>query len=267
MLDELGIRPSKRLGQNFLVSSKAVESIRQAVVAENPRRIVEIGAGLGAVTRAIASLASEMTAIELDKRLVDALQRTVSDLPAVKVWSGDVLDFDFADSASEGKSLVVGSIPYAITAPILQHVVAGREYLSGAVLVTQAEVAEKVAASPGPSGSALGVLVRAFADVEILRRIKRGAFYPVPDVDSALWRVRFLESPRFTAPPDRFFAVVRAAYGVRRKMLRGALRSLASKDAIARALEEAGVEGTVRGETLGFEAFDRLACALQVDET
>jgi len=263
LLADLGVRPSKRLGQNFLVDAEAVEGIGSIVADEEPTQVVEIGAGLGAVTRVLAPLAGRVTAIELDRRLVEALERAVEDLCNVDVVSKDALEFEFERGPDGDRALVVGSIPYAITAPLVQHIIAGRDALSGAVLVTQAEVAEKIAASPGPSGNALGVLVRAYADVCIVRRIGRGSFHPVPDVDSTLWTIHFLQRARFEAAPEAFFGVVRAIYGVRRKMLRVALRSLASRETIARALEVANVEGTVRGETLGFEELDRLGRALE----
>ncbi len=262
LLAELGVRPSKRLGQSFLVDAEALDAIREAVAGEEPTRIVEIGAGLGAVTRVLAPLAREVTAIELDRRLVEGLRRTIGDVPAVTVSLQDALEYRFARAPDGEKALVVGSIPYAITAPLVQHIVAGRGAVTGAVLVTQAEVAEKIAASPGPSGSALGVLVRAYADVRLIRRIGRESFHPVPDVDSTLWTIRFLDAPRFTADSAAFFAVVRAIYGVRRKMLRVALRSIATREALVRALETAGIEGTVRGETLDFDELDRLTRAL-----
>ena len=262
LLLDAGVRPSKRLGQNFLVDGAAVDAIARVAADAKPTRIVEIGAGLGAVTRALAPLAPEVVAIELDRRLADVLEQTVSDLDSVSVWRGDILDYAFEGSGNRG-TIVVGSLPYASTAAILQHLVAHRGAISTAVVLTQREVAEKIAASPGQAGSALGVLVRAYADVEIHRAVGRGSFHPVPDVDSLLWAIRFLDRPRFEAESDTFFAVVRTIYGVRRKMLRVALRALASRETVAEVLDRAGVEGTDRGETLGFDALDRLARAFE----
>jgi 16S rRNA (adenine1518-N6/adenine1519-N6)-dimethyltransferase len=262
-LAEAGVRPSKRLGQSFLVEPGVLDAIRDVVSDAQPERIVEIGAGLGAVTKVLASLAQEVIALEIDARLVDTLTRNVGGLPSVAVCHEDALDYCFPDASEGGKAFVVGSIPYAITAPILQRLVAHRAGISAAVLLTQREVAEKIAASPGPSGSALGVLVRAHADVQLLRRVGRGSFFPVPEVDSTLWMMRFLESARFRAGAETFFAMVRAIYGVRRKMIRAALRPLASREQLAEAFKAAGIEETVRGETLGFAELDRLACAFE----
>ena len=262
LLGELDVRPSKRLGQSFLVDPGVPEAIAEAVGAFGPDRIVEIGAGLGAVTEAIASLAPEVIALEVDGRLAEHLSRQFSEEPAVSVLHQDVLEFSLPRSG--GRMLVVGSIPYAITAPILQRLIEQRDALVGAVLLTQREVAERVEQSPGRGGSSLGVLVRAYADVERIRRVSRGCFYPRPDVDSLLWSMRFLDAARFKAGAEPFFSLVRAIYGARRKMLRGALRSLGDVETVSRALAEVGIDGTVRGETLGFEELDRLARALEV---
>lgn len=266
MLRDADVRPSKRLGQNFLADPGVLGAIRDAVSAESPSRIVEIGAGFGAVTSVLASLAPDVVAVEIDQRLVEALERNVASCDSVAVRHCDVLDYEIERASDGGKVVVVGCIPYAITAPILQRIVAQREAVSAAVLVTQREVAEKIAVSPGASGSALGVLVRGYADVRLLRRVGRGSFFPVPEVDSTLWTMHFLEGARFTAGSETFFTMVRAIYGVRRKMLRVALRAYAERECVDDALKAAGIEGTVRGETLGFDELDRLARAFERGE-
>lgn len=258
-LAELELRPSKRLGQSFLVDRAVVDAVAEAVEVFEPTCVIEIGPGLGALTEHVAPGVGEYVAIEVDGRLVERLRSILADLSHVTVLHQDVLTYDF--EISSDRTLVVGSIPYAITAPILQRLIAHRDGLVGAVLLTQREVAEKVEVSPGASGTALGTLVRAYADIERLRLVRRGCFFPAPDVDSSLWAMRFLGSPRFSADETIFFGVVRAIYGARRKMIRSALRSLAEKDDVARALQEAGIEPTIRGETLDFDALDRLAQA------
>jgi 16S rRNA (adenine1518-N6/adenine1519-N6)-dimethyltransferase len=162
----------------------------------------------------------------------------------------------------------VGSIPYSITAPILKKLVAERESIRSAILVTQREVAAKVEASPGPDGTSLGVLLRAYADVTLVNTISRHAFYPVPEVDSCLWKLTMRASPRFTGREAEFFAVVRAIYGARRKTLRNALQRAFSPDAVTRILEDSGTDGQVRGETFGFLELDSLARAAEksIDE-
>ena len=259
LLGRAGVRPSKWLGQNFLVDRSVLDAILSEVRAASPDQIVEIGAGLGTVTRELAAVARRVLAIEVDARLVEILKRSVGSMENVEVRHEDVLEFDPAHEFAGRPVFVVGNIPYRITAPILNRLVESRRFFSGAVLLTQAEVAEKIASSPGPAGSSLGVRVRAYSDVTLLRRVPRSSFHPVPEVDSILWRLDFCDEPRFSASEESFFAVVRTLYGKRRKMIRAALRDLLSPSDVAAALLDAGVEPTARGEILSFEELDRLA--------
>ena len=261
LLKSAGIRPSKKLGQNFLTDGSVLETICDHVRAVGPGRIVEIGPGLGTVTQVIAPLAEHVTAVEIDRRLVGILERTMGEHGHVDVRQQDVLTFDFAEVAADGPVFVVGNIPYRITAPILKHLIRHRESITGAVLLTQSEVADKILASPGVDGTALGILVQAFAEVNMIRRVGRSGFYPAPEVDSSLWSLAFRSQPVFSADPAVFFAVVRAIFGMRRKMIRVALRSILPKEAIPEVLTAAGIEETLRGEVLGFDSLDRLALA------
>ncbi len=263
-LDELGVRPSKRLGQNFLSSPAVARLIADEATREAPACIVEIGPGLGSITRFLAETPIPVVAVEVDRRLAEYLTREFRGRPSVEIRADDALEVDLQTiAAAHGESLtIVGSIPYSITAPILKKLVSERATIRSAVLVTQREVAEKIAASPGKDGSALGIFVQAYADVEVLRRIARGAFFPVPDVDSTLWSLRFGRPRRFEAPEGAFFAVVRALYGARRKTARNALRRILSQGDAESVLAKAGVDGAVRGETLGFPELDAIACSI-----
>lgn len=267
LLEELGVRPSKRLGQNFLVDRNVIAGILDAVGGDADSGIVEIGPGLGALTLPLAKRARRLVAVEVDRRLAARLR----DDPALQVDSVEVVEADFlrfdlgaAASSFGERVVVVGSIPYSITAPILSKLIDSREAIRAAFLVTQREVAENILASPGADGTALGIFVQAYADVAVLRRIPRGAFYPVPDVDSCLWKLEMLERPRFTAREERFFSVVRAIYGARRKTLRNGLQREYPRGAVDAMLVAAGLDGTIRGETLGFAELDALAVAAEV---
>jgi 16S rRNA (adenine1518-N6/adenine1519-N6)-dimethyltransferase len=266
-----GIRPSKRLGQNFLVDPRAVSRVLELVRGEGARDVVEIGCGLGALTLPLADECDRLVSLDVDPRLVERTRpRVAARSGTAEVRLQDVLEFDFRGVASAwgAKVVVVGSIPYSITAPILKKLVAERESIRSAILVTQREVAAKVEASPGPEGTSLGVLVRGYVDVALVSTISRHAFYPVPEVDSCLWKLTMRESPRFTGREAAFFAVVRAIYGARRKTLRNALQRAFSPDAVTRILEESGTDGQVRGETFGFLELDALARAAEksIDE-
>ena len=262
LLRSTGVRPSKRLGQNFLVDRGVLDSIVAEVKRAAPEELIEIGAGLGTMTRQLAGISRHVVAIEVDARLIGILEQSLAPLGNVELRHEDVLEFDLACALGGRTAFVVGNIPYRITAPILNWLVDHRRSISGALLLTQTEVADKIASSPGPDGSSLGVRVRAYGDAILLRKVSRSSFYPVPDVGSTLWRLRFRGEPRFSAFEGSFFAVVRTLYGKRRKMIRAALRDLLAPSEVGAVLEEAGIDPTVRGETLSFEALDRLARAI-----
>jgi len=261
-LANVGVRPSKRFGQHFLVDEEVLAAIDRHVSARSVGTIVEIGPGLGAVTDVLRRRAQRVVAVEVDGRFVAGLRGRFADVPSVEIVHGDVLAFDFSEDRLAPPVDVVGSIPYRITTPILGRLVEQRGAVREALLITQREVAEKIANSPGPGGTAFGILVRAYADVRILRRIDRRSFEPTPDVDSTLWTMTFLSQPQFSASPDAFFALVRALYGSRRKMLRGVIRRIAPEDSVDSILERAELDGQRRGETLGFDELDRLSAAL-----
>ncbi len=260
-LREIGVRPSKRLGQNFLVDREVLSRIVSEVERAGPETVLEIGPGLGTVTRELAGLGARVIGVEVDRRLAAGLRREFAGAKNVEIVEGDFLRFDFA-ALGPGRVYVVGNLPYRITSPILARLIEERGRICGAILLTQAEVAEKIAGSPGPHGSALGVFVQAYGKVELLRRVPRTAFYPVPAVDSVLWRLEFLPAPRFASAPDDFFTLVRAVYGKRRKMLRRVLRDLLPPDRIDPLLEQLGIDPTRRGETLTISELDRLTQAI-----
>ncbi len=262
LLAEIGVRPRKQLGQNFLVDPSIVTEIGERLRAKRPGGVVEIGPGLGALTEVIADVSPSIIAVEIDPRLANGLRERLHDRANVSIRTDDVLTYDFSSGELEQPIWVVGSLPYRITTPILKHLIDQREGIVGACLITQWEVAEKIASSPGKDGSALGVFVQAYASVSAVRRIRRGSFFPIPDVDSAYWEIEFLPEPRFSASDDAFFAVVRTLYRNRRKMVRRGLRDLLDADRITSVLAQAGIDETARGDTLSMNELDCLAGAL-----
>lgn len=261
LLSQLGVRPAKRFGQNFLVDEHVVAEIREHIGEKNPDVIVEIGPGLGALTQAIVDVSPSVIAVEIDRRLANGLAKRLAEHANLEVRTCDILAFDFQKEFKDQTVWVLGSLPYRITTPILKHLIRHREVISGACLITQMEVAEKITHSPGKNGSSLGVFVNSFSDVSSMRLIRKGSFFPVPEVESEFWEMAFLSSPRFAADEHAFFAVVRTLYRNRRKMSRRALQDLLPVDLIPPILEAAGIDGTARGETLSFEQLDRLAQA------
>jgi len=262
LLRSAGIRPNKRLGQNFLVDRSVLSAIVSELECDRPEEILEIGAGLGTVTRELARIASRVVAVEIDQRLTQILHHTVGDLENVEIVRQDFLKLDLACASGKGRMYVVGNIPYHITSHILKHLINHHRSIWRALLLAQTDVVEKIAASPGPSGTPLGILVQAYCDVSIICHVGKRCFLPTPTVDSTLWRLSFLEQPRFSADTETFFRIVRTLYGTRRKMIRRALRNCLSADQIKQVLEQVGIDPTVRGETLSFEELDRVALAV-----
>jgi 16S rRNA (adenine1518-N6/adenine1519-N6)-dimethyltransferase len=263
------------LGQHFLHDEAVADRIVDALDPDG-REVLEIGPGRGVLTGRIASRASRLTAVEIDRRLAFSLTRR---WPAdrVVVHRADVLARPLADwlgSAPAKGWLLVGNLPYAITSPVLFAVLDSVSPPDRAVLMVQKEVAERLAARPGSrTYGILSVLLAVQADVELLFRVGRGAFQPPPRVDSAVLRLTLLLRSRFgvgsDAGPSRrtLQVVVRTAFGQRRKMLRNSLGSLTGVDReeLAAAGARSGIDLTRRPESLALEEFVALARALEAE--
>mgnify|MGYP000179825036 CR=1 FL=1 len=276
LLERYGIRPRKRWGQNFLIDRNLLEQVVRAAELTPGDRVVEIGPGLGILTRELACHAAAVLAIEIDPILVTVLTReTVADLPNVTILAADALAVDLAAEARRVLGpppyKVVANIPYAITSPLLQRLLERPGLFSLIVLMVQREVADRLAAAPG-SGEygAFTVFTQFYAEVERLATVTRRAFWPPPEVDSAIVRLR----PRRQLPEvdvATLMAVVRAAFQQRRKRLLNALagsRELAlPRERLAEALAEAGIDPARRAETLSVAEFVRLAGAIHARRT
>jgi 16S rRNA (adenine1518-N6/adenine1519-N6)-dimethyltransferase len=265
-LREAGLRPKKSFGQNFLVAEPVARAIAEACVPEDERgraRVIEIGAGTGALTRLLAERARGVVAVERDRELVPLLASELAGRP-VQVLEADAQAVDLAamlgDADAGSPRVLCGNLPYAITGPLLRAAVEVAGHLERVVFMVQAEVADRLVADPGSKAwGALSVFVRAAFDVRRLLRAPPGAFHPPPDVTSAVVLFVPLRPPR-AEETDAFRALVRAAFTARRKTLRNAWHRLApNAEALARAAERAGVSLDARGETLEVEAFARMA--------
>lgn len=267
LLKEHGIRPRKRWGQHFLCDENILEKMVKAAQLQPKDRVLEIGAGLGTLTQHLAPHVHEVIAVEIDPRLIPILHEQLADFTNVKIVQADVLQLDWRALLEGKKAKALGNLPYVITSPLLEKLIQHRDVFQQAVLMVQLEVAEKLTAPVGTRGSSpLGVFMQAFCEVERVARVSKNVFFPRPEVDSALLRFVFLTRPRFRASEESFMAVVRAAFGMRRKTLRQALAlspDLKLSPEQARGLlRQAGIEEARRGETLTIEEFDRLAQAL-----
>jgi 16S rRNA (adenine1518-N6/adenine1519-N6)-dimethyltransferase len=271
VLRDAGLRPKKRFGQSFLVAEAIARSIARACVPDDEvgrARVVEIGAGTGALTRLLAERARSVVAIERDRDLVPLLERDLS-VGGVRVVEAAAQSAALAarlGAADAGSPRVLcGNLPYAISGPLLRRAVEQADHVERVVFMVQDEVAARLLASPGAKDwGALTVFVRAAFDARRVLRAPPGAFHPPPEVTSAVVELRPLRPPR-ARETDSFRALVRAAFDARRKTLRNAWSRLgvAQPAALERAAERAGVSLDARGETLNVEAFARMAEALE----
>ncbi|MBI3079392.1 MAG: 16S rRNA (adenine(1518)-N(6)/adenine(1519)-N(6))-dimethyltransferase RsmA [Deltaproteobacteria bacterium] len=269
LLRARGIVPRKRLGQHFLADEAVVARILTLAEVGPADVVLEIGAGLGALTEELADRAGHLVALEVDPRLVAYLREQFGGRPHVEVVQADILAFDLASLARrfQTRLTVVANLPYGIGTEVVFRLLEHRRGFSRLVLMLQKEVAERIVAAPGTKAyGILSILTRLYADVRLGPRVPRRLFVPVPEVDSAVVRFDLLEHPRVDADEEQLRAVVRAALGKRRKTLWNALRSspaiTAGPEALARGLARAGVDGGRRGETLSLEEFANLTQAL-----
>ena len=274
LLQRFGLHPTKRLGQNFLTDEGAIRRILEAAGLTHQETVLEIGPGLGSLTRHLAMRARQVVAVELDAALWPALQHVLSQFPNVRLIQGDILALDPArlaagdDAESEPAEtleyLVVANIPYYITSALVRHLLEASQQPRRLVLTVQREVAERICAAPGEL-SLLGLSVQVYGRPRIAARIPAGAFYPSPKVDSAVVRVDTHPAPLFNPIElKRFFRLARAGFSQKRKTLRNALAggmhwTPAQAETI---LLAAGIEPRRRAETLSLEEWRRLVKAV-----
>jgi len=270
LLREAGLRPKKSFGQNFLVGEHVARAIATACVPDEEvgrARVVELGAGVGALTALLVERAAHTVAIERDRELVPVLRDALA--PAIaegrlEVVEGDAQSADLPLGDAPPRVLC-GNLPYQITGQLLRRAVENASRLERAVFMVQLEVAERLTAAPSTKDyGALTVFVRAVFDVDRVMTVSRGNFHPPPDVTSAVVRLRALRPPRAEETPT-FRALVRGAFEARRKTLRNAWSGVGPRDRIEAAANAAGVSLDARGETLDVDAYARVARALVED--
>ena len=263
---ELGIRPTKRLGQNFVTDPNTVRRIARAARLSDDDVVLEVGPGLGSLTLALLPHARAVVAVELDPVLADRLPRTVGErLPELAhrltVLHADALRITELPVAP---TALVANLPYNVAVPVVLHLLETFPSLSSVLVMVQKEVADRLAAGPG--GRVYGVpsvKARWWCDVESAGNVGTSVFWPVPHVDSGLVRMTRREPPPSVAGREAVFSVIDAAFAQRRKTLRSSLAGLAGSPAAAEeALRAAGVDPGARGEQLGVVEFARVADAL-----
>lgn len=265
LAEELGVRPTKKLGQNFVHDPNTVRRIVAAAGVTGEDVVLEVGPGLGSLTLALLPAAREVVAVEIDPVLAARLPRTAAEhAPALvdhlRVVEADALRVRAADLGEVAPTALVANLPYNVAVPVVLHLLAELPSLRHGLVMVQSEVADRMAARPGsrtygvPSAKAAW-----FADVQRAGPVPRNVFWPVPNVDSGLVSFTRVDPPS-DAPREQVFAVLDAAFAQRRKTLRAALSGWAGSAARAEhLLRAAGIDPSDRGERLTVADFARIA--------
>ncbi|MBI3287651.1 MAG: 16S rRNA (adenine(1518)-N(6)/adenine(1519)-N(6))-dimethyltransferase RsmA [Chloroflexi bacterium] len=263
-LARFGLRPKKSLGQNFATSAALIRSLVEAAELEPGDVVLEVGPGLGTLTRALAQRAGSVIAVEIDTRLMPILRQTLADLSNVHLIEGDILKVDpgsllRAARIGTERYQVVANLPYYLTSHLLRHLLESIPSPERMVVTVQREVAQRIVAGPGQM-SLLAVSVQFFSRPRLVARVPRGAFWPSPGVESAVLRLDTRIPPLGHGERERFFEMVRAGYSQRRKYLRNALAQGTGRSSqeIEAALRQAGLSERSRAQDLSVEDWIRL---------
>lgn len=252
------IRPKKSLGQNFLKDPHYLRKIVDAAGVTDRDQVIEIGPGLGHLTAALAERAQKVLALELDERLISPLKEQFRDNEKIEIVQADALEYPY--QSLSGKWKVVANLPYYISTPVIQRLLACRDIFSSLTLMLQKEVAGRIAALPGGREYGfLSVLVQLYAKVRIEFAVPAAAFTPRPEVDSAVITLR-MKPLAETIERDFLIKVLKAAFSQRRKTLKNALKQLDIPGrTMDMALDRTGIDLARRAETLSVQEFVALA--------
>ena len=266
ILHRHGFKFSKALGQNFLINPTVCPRMAELSGAGEGVGVIEIGPGIGVLTNELCRLAEKVVAVELDKRLLPVLDETLAEYNNVKIINADVLELDLnkliADEFGDMQVVICANLPYYITSPVIMKLLEDRLPISSITVMVQKEAAQRICAPVGSRESgAVTVSVNYYAEPSLQFYVSAGSFMPAPKVDSAVIRLDIRENPPVSVDEKKFFAVVKAAFSQRRKVISNSLSSglSKSKEEIIGALEAAGIEQNARAEKLSLEDFANIA--------
>jgi 16S rRNA (adenine1518-N6/adenine1519-N6)-dimethyltransferase len=255
LLDSASLAPRRDLGQNFVADPNTVRRIAELAHVGHGDRVVEIGAGLGSLTLALADTGADITAIEVDHGVVPILRDVVADRSNVRVVEADAMHLDWSELlAGHDAWVLVANLPYNVATPLICDLLDEVPSIARMLVMVQREAAERFAASPRtPAYGAVSVKTAFWADAKVVGHVPASVFVPRPNVESALVAITRHEPP--ATDPGALFALVRAGFGQRRKMLRKSLSGIVAPDTF----EAAGIAPTARPEELDVDAWCRLA--------
>lgn len=258
---------TKSLGQNFLIDDNIIDKIVDGSLAGQRDKVIEVGPGIGTLTRELASRSEKVMVVEIDKKLIPILGDTLSDFDNVTIVNEDIMKADIKDLIDKnldgGPVKLVANLPYYITTPIIMRFLEEDINVTDIVVMVQKEVAERMNANPGKKDfGALSVAVQFYCDTEIVAKVPRHLFVPQPNVDSIVIALRVRPERKYKVEDeDLFFKIVKASFGQRRKTLLNSLTSMGilDKTDISAVLSAAGIDEKRRGETLSLDEFARLS--------
>ncbi len=270
LMQEAGITFRREFGQNFLINPATVARIADSAAESEETCVLEIGPGIGTLTRALAERYRRVLAIEIDRGLIPVLAKTLGDFPNTRVVEGDVMKVPLAELLGQEAGglpiAVCANLPYYITTPILMRLLELHLPFTSITVMIQSEVADRLAAAAGSDAyGAITAVLGYYGEVHRLFTVAAGNFLPAPKVASAVVQIKLYEKPRFTPLSEPFFfRTVQAAFSQRRKTLVNTLLSLGALDkpALTEAVTSLGHSPTVRGECLSTAEFVALADAL-----
>ncbi len=261
LLKKYGLKPHKGLGQNFLQDPIALENIASAAQIRPTDTVLEIGPGLGSLTRYLAAAAKVVVAVELDQHLLPPLKSVLAPYQNVRVIHGDILELSPADLIPEPGYIVAENSPYYITSALIRHLLESDSKPRRVVLTIQKEVARRICETPGDM-SLLALSVQVYGEPRIAGHIPAGAFFPSPNVDSSVLVIDMYLAPRIPRELlGTFFKLIKAGFSQKRKTLRNSISSGLAVSPIQAAglLERTGIDPQRRAETLSIEEWQRLA--------
>ena len=260
LLRKYALRPDKSLGQNFLVDESALRKIIVVAEVASDEDVLEIGPGLGSLTRHLAMAARSVVAVELDARLLHPLKEVLAACTNVSLVQGDILSLNPAQLITHPEYLVVANIPYYITSALIRHLLEAERQPRRLVLTVQEEVAARICAMPGGM-SLLSLSVQVYGQPSVKARIPAGAFYPAPKVDSAVMRIELFPAPCIPSSDlDTFFRLAKAGFSQKRKTLRNSLAGGMGWNTAqaAEKLQCAGIDPHRRAESLSLDEWRRM---------
>lgn len=268
LMSEAGINFRKEFGQNFLINRMVPWDIADGCRDDSEALIIEIGPGIGCLTKELAERYEKVVAVEIDKGLIPILDKTLADFDNVTVINDDIMKVDLkelVEKYSDGRQVsVCANLPYYITTPILMYLLESGVRFSTITVMVQNEVAQRLVAKPGSSDyGAITAILGYYGTVKKILKVPASSFLPAPKVDSAVIRIDLYDEPKYKPKDEKLFRdIIKAAFEMRRKTLQNALNAKIpslSKEKICEALSELGFDEKIRGERLSTEDFVRLS--------